>query len=473
MKRQTLLSGSALLATTALSTAAVAGAFVPLVAAGGIVATKMTAIGLSAQVFGGTAPETLTLGGAASGGQVALDFTNALTTTYDVTVTPTGANFVSAATVSVASYKKDTGGSLVIDPSLAGCTVQVLTDRVLIEDCAPGNVGGPSNVLLISGLQFNEANGLATAGSSISLSAVVAAANGGTTFETVASTAIITSKDSVESTITAGTTGQLINTSVPPFATFAAAATTLSLGNVKNSSSAAVGTDLATNLAAVPSAITNTVELTVTHGVLTDAATTMLVAGATTVVASNFNSNVASFTFVGATTITSYDVSVTFNGSTAVNNWAAGTVDMVFTKGTAIATAIANTSGSLAAIARSGMSTTINTANSSVAGGTAFQSLVRITNNGTVAGAATVVVRNDATGAILGTFTTGDISANGTLQISMPTIEGATGITPAGQYNLAISGPFTGYAQHVMFNSTAGTFVDLSGFRKGAGTNAP
>ena len=67
MKRQTLLSGSALLATTALSTAAVAGAFVPLVAAGGIVATKMTAIGLSAQVFGGTAPETLVLGGSISG----------------------------------------------------------------------------------------------------------------------------------------------------------------------------------------------------------------------------------------------------------------------------------------------------------------------------------------------------------------------------------------------------------------------
>jgi hypothetical protein len=197
------------------------------------------------------------------------------------------------------------------------------------------------------------------------------------------------------------------------------------------------------------------------------------VAGAVTVIASNFKSNVASFTFVGATTITSYDISVAFNGTTAVGNWAAGTVDMVFTKGSALATGIANASGSLAAIARSGMSTSINTANSSVAGGTAFQSLVRITNNGVVAGAATVIVRNDKTGVILGTFTTADIVANGSLQISMPTIEGATGITPAGQYNLAISGPFTGYAQHVMFNSTAGTFVDLSGFRKGAGTNAP
>jgi len=473
MKRQTLLSGSALLATTALSTAAVAGAFVPLVAAGAIVATKMTAIGLSAQVFGGTAPETLVLGGSISGGQIALDFTNTITNTFDVTITPTGANFVSASSVKVASYKKDSNKSLVLDATLGGCTVQVLTDRILIEDCAVGSVATKSDVLLISGLQFNEANGLATVGSSISLSAIVQAANGGTTFETVASTAIITSKDSVESTIKAGTTGKLINTSVPPFATFASAATTVSLANIKNSSSAAVGADLATNLAATPSAITNTVELTVTHGVLTDAATTQLVAGAVTVIASNFKSNVASFTFVGATTITSYDISVAFNGTTAVGNWAAGTVDMVFTKGSALATGIANASGSLAAIARSGMSTSINTANSSVAGGTAFQSLVRITNNGSVAGAATVIVRNDKTGVILGTFTTADIVANGSLQISMPTIEGATGITPAGQYNLAISGPFTGYAQHVMFNSTAGTFVDLSGFRKGAGTNAP
>ncbi len=479
MKRQTLLIGSALLATTALSSAAMAGTIVNKVANGAVQVTTLTPIALSSQVFGGTTPEALTIGGAASGGEVNLDFTNSLTTTFDVTLSPTGGDFVGSPTVSVLAYAESASSTVRLDQTLSGCTVQVLTDRILIEDCLTGSEYAKIDVLTVSGLQFNEANGLATAGSSISLSAVVQGANGGATFETIASTAIITGTDSIATTVTAGTTGTLLNTATPAFATLTGGTTRLSLGSVRNSAPTTVGTDLSTSIA-VGTNLSSFVELTVTHGVLTDAATTEINAtpggggNSATVRASNFNSNVASFTFSAATDILdSYDISVVFDGSTAIQNWSAGTVDVVFTAGTAVATAPNSATGSLAALTRGGMSVQINTANSSVAGGTQFQSLVRIVNNGTVAGAATITVVNDADGTTLGTFTTGDIAAGATLQVDMPTIEGATGITPAGQYGLTVSGAFTGYAQHVMFNSVDSLFVDLSGFRIGTGANTP
>lgn len=479
MKRQTLLTGSALLATTALSSAAVAGTIVPVVAAGAVQTTVLTPIALSSQIFGGTTPENLTIGGAASGGQVNLDFTNALTAAFDVRLSATNAQYTGS-TVAVSAYSESTasGQTLRFDSSLTACTVQVLTDRVLIDDCLTGSDYGKIDVLTVSGLQFNEANGLSTAGTSISLSGFVQS-TAGETFETITSTAVITGTDSIETTVTAGTTGTLLNTATPAFATLTGGTTRLSLGNVKNSAPTTTGTNLSTSIA-TGTLLTSLVELTVTHGVLTDAATTEINAtpsagNSATVIASNFNSNIASFTFTAANQlIASYDVSVVFNGTTAIQNWSAGTMDVVFSVGTTTATAPATTQGSLASLSRGGMSVQINTANSSVAGGSTFQSLVRIVNNGSVAGAATIVVLNDADGTTLGTFTTGDIAAGATLQVDMPTIEGAAGITPAGQYGLSISGAFTGYAQHVMFNSVDNLFVDLSGFRIGTATaNTP
>jgi|SaaInl48_10m_RNA_FD_contig_71_168748_length_1523_multi_62_in_0_out_0_1 hypothetical protein len=477
MKRQTLLISSALLATTALSTAATAGTIVPTAAAGAILATSFTPLALAAQVFGGTTPETLLIGGSDSGAEISLDFTNSLTTTFDMRLDPAGAQFTGT-TVDVLAFAEDTAGTLVAEASLQGCTVQVLTDRILVEDCLTGTATTAIDVLMLTGIQFNEANGLATVGASISISGQVTGASGGSTFETITSAAIVTSADALKVVASAGGTGTLLNTATPAFATLTGGATTLSLGSVNNSLAATVGTDLSTAVAGTQ--VTAAVELTVTHGVLTDSATTQLVATAsgtptrTTVIASNFNSNVASFDFaLPADLLGSFDISVVFNGTTAIQNWSAGTIDAVFTIGSVLAAAPASATGSLAALSRGGMSVQINTANSSVAGGTQFQSLVRIVNNGTVAGAATIVVRNDADGTTLGTFTTGDIAAGATLQVDMPTIEGATGITPAGQYGLTVSGAFTGYAQHVMFNSVDSLFVDLSGFRIGAGANNP
>lgn len=484
MKRQTLLTGSALLATTALSTVALAGTVQNIAADSTPLLTVLTPKNVSAQIFGGTAPESIVIGGTTTGAEFMLDFTTALTTTFDVTLTTTGAENTGSA-VAVTTFAESTalGQTLQLAASLVGCTVQVLTDRILINDCLTGSAYGRIDVMTVSGLAFDEANGLATAGTSISLSGLVTDGAGGTTFETISSGAIITSNDSIEATTRAGTNGTLLNTATPAFATLTGPTTRLLLGSVNTSNTAAVGTDLSVLITAGGgnTDVTSFVELTITHGVLTDLATDKVhanaVAGggaAITVLASNFNGNIASFTFSGTAQIfSSFDISVVFDGSTAVSAWSAGTLDVSFTAGAATSTAQPSVAGTLASLSRGGLGVQINTANSSVAGGQQFQSLVRIVNNGTVAGAATIVVLNDATGTVLGTYTSAEIAAGATLQLDMPTIESAAGITAAGQYGLSISGAFTGYAQHVMFNATDSLFVDLSGFRIGSGTNNP
>jgi hypothetical protein len=129
-------------------------------------------------------------------------------------------------------------------------------------------------------------------------------------------------------------------------------------------------------------------------------------------------------------------------------------------------TAVPGASGTLAALTRGGFSTQINTVQSSAGNGsTIFQSLIRLVNNGTVAGPVSILVRDDADGSSYGTYTTATIAPNASLQVSVPTIETALGITAKGQYQLGLSGPIDGYAQHVQFNSVDNHFVDLSGFR--------
>lgn len=479
MKRQTLQIGGALLATTALSTAAAAGSFKTYASSTNV--TNLTPITVSTQVFGSTGPENVSLGGALTGGQVNLDFSAALTNAFDVVINVSGAQFVQANTVNVDEYSESTvaGQTLNFEGSATGCAVQVLADRIELDDCLP-NTGGTVDTLIISGLQFNEANGLATAGSSISLSGTVFNSDRTSTFETITSGAVVTSADSLETTVTAGSTLNLLNTTTPAFSTLSGGTAFGSLGNVKVSRTAAFGTDLSTQLGTSATNLTSFVEFTVTHGVLTDAATTNITvtpAGETAVAVTptQFNGNIASFGFDSDSTVLgSFDITVNFTGSTTISAWSAGTIDVAFTAGTQAAGAPTSATGALAAISRSGMNVQINTAQSTAGNGSdLFQSLVRIVNNGSVSGAATIIVLNDATGTVLGTYTSASIAPGASLQVSVADIEAQTGITPSGQYGLSISGAFTGYAQHVMYNSVDNLFVDLSGFRIGSGENNP
>ena len=469
MKKQVLNYGSALLATTALSGGtAYAGSLVTETAAGGVPPTTLTAAKLSAQVFGGTttAQKAVTLGPIG----VSLDFSNAYTTKFDVEIEGTNSDFTG--TVTAKAYAT-VGGSISVLAGTAGCTVQVLTERILIEDCLVSSATAIDH-LNVSGIAFNQANGLATAGSSISLNAIVRGQSNNT-FETLASRAIVTSQNSTKVSSFASTAATIRNAAVPAFSDLAAGATAFSMGVVTVSGTGAVGTDLSTAIT-TGDALSGSLELTVTHGVLADAATTAIDVASSTVGGgaatasvrkSNFNGSVASFDYTASNTVVgSYDIEVNFDGTTAIATYAAGTVDVVFSAGTSNLGAAPAGQGTLAGLTRDGFSTQMNTVQSSAGNGsTVFQSFIRVVNNGSVAGALNIVVRDDTDGSSYGTYTSGTIAANSTLQISMPTIETALGITPAGQYQLALSGPFDGYAQHVMFNSVDNHFVDLSGFR--------
>ena len=74
----------------------------------------------------------------------------------------------------------------------------------------------------------------------------------------------------------------------------------------------------------------------------------------------------------------------------------------------------------------------------------------------------------------VGTYTTPTvIPAGGSIQVSVPTIEAALGVTAnsATSYTLLISGAFPGYVQHLSLAAN-GSLVDLDGFRNG-GAGAP
>ena len=466
MKRQSLYIGGALLVTTALSTTAMAGSFVDDPGAGGNPGTVLTPIALSAQVFGSTSPENVTLGTTT----IYVNFSNSLTMTFDFEIESTNSDFDGSATaVTPQTTKGATGASLNDAGTFSGCTVQVLTERVLVEDClgASASLDG----MRISGVVFDEANGLSTVGNSIALSGLVRGQSGNT-FETLSSATLVTSQNGLSTTASAGSTLTINNSADPPFSSLTGGSTTGSLGTVRATATGAIATDLSTTILAA-AAFATTMEFTITHGVLTDGAVTGLDveedAGATTtfsIIPSSFVGSVASVNITGAAVLGSYDIQVNFDGSAAINAWSAGTVDVAFSPGSTQLTASPAVSGSLASLVRGGFSTQFNTTQSTAGtGATLFQSLLRIVNNGSVAGTVTLTVRDDADGSLYGNFTTETIEPNSSIQVSMAAIEEGLSITQAGQYQTAVSGSISGYAQHVMFNSVDNLFVDLSGFR--------
>jgi len=482
MKRQTLQIGSALLATTALSSTAIAGSVTDASSTAVQAASNLTAISLSAQVFGGLTPEAISLGPAAWN----FDLTNSLTSKFTLELRSSNSDFVT--TGGAVGVYSESGTTLQLATTFTGCTVQTLTDRILVQDCLDisSNSGAGIDVLQISGIVFDEANGLATVGSSIALSGSVLGDGSAGTFETITSANVVTSTNSLSASHRQGVAGSISNTATPAFSTLAASAVTLDLGSVALSAgTGVVGTDLATALTGSFTNIVSALELTVEHGVLTDVATTNLVltpgAGAVsatqTFVPTTTAGNTASFDVdvSGSSPLGSYDIVVNFDNSDAISAWPAGTLTASYSVGDAVnLSAIADSTGGLAALSRAGMSAAVNTAQSSTGAGTTFNSLVRIVNNGTVSGTAVIVVTNDADGSILGTYTTATIEPGATLQVDIPTIEAGASITPdGGQYGLAVSGAFTGYIQHLMFNTATESLVDLSGFRLGTGTNNP
>ena len=116
MKRQSLYLGGALLATTALSTmslpsTAEAGTFINFVADGTMPSPMLTAVPLSAQIFPAASPEAVTL---ELTGDLTINFSNALTTTFDVEVEGTNSDFTAGA-IAVLSEDDVSGVLNVVD----------------------------------------------------------------------------------------------------------------------------------------------------------------------------------------------------------------------------------------------------------------------------------------------------------------------------------------------------------------------
>lgn len=467
MKRQSLYIGGALLATTALSTSVQAGTIVDLIADGGVPGTTLATASLSAQVFGPAEANTVKLGGLDDLAAFTINFDNSLTTTFDFEIESTNSDFNTGFAIGVFEEGAGRMHTMLTKPDgFEGCTVQVLTERILVEDCMPGE-GNTIDAVTASGVIFDEANGLATAGTSIVLSGIVRGQSNNT-FELISNGTLVTSANAAKTTITAGAAAIISNTATPPFSDLNSA-TRLTLATVDIAKNDVVGIDLSTKV--LEADLAASAEFTITHGVLTDAATTSVeivsdAAPTQSAVPSVFNGNVASFNIDGMNVVNKFDVEVNFDGTTAISAWSAGTLDVTFSPGTSTESAIPSASGSMAALSRGGFSTELNTLQSSAGNGaTLFQSFVRVVNNGAVAGTAILSVRDDSDGSLYGHFTTATIEPNATVQVGMPAIEADLGITGAGQYKIGISGSIAGYAQHVMFNSVNNTFVDLSGFR--------
>ncbi len=430
-----------------------------------------------------------------SNNAVLIDFTNAMTTEFNVQLDITNASFSGTATAT--PYSQSTTDSLEAMTSVTGCTVQVLADKLLINNCNPTASTAPRiDALAISGIVLTAANALSTAGTSVTLSGIVRNSTNTTTYENMTSAAWITSKSAADAAIQTGGAIVVDNTATGPFTlvglTGANATTAATLGTVHFSATSAVGTDLSVVFG--QGDIGSNVEVKVTHGILSQSALTSISltqATSASLTQGQFVSGTASFT-VGSVSLNGAAITVQFNGTTPITS-TTGTASATVTPNAEglLLSAVGAFTGNVAAFTRGGLSIELNTLQPTAElGSTLYQSFVRLTNTSSDAGIATITVKDDVTGTTLGSFTTaaltdaisagklgagGTVPAGATFQFGSADIEANVPTAAASKhpYKVIVSGAFNGYAQHVMWNSVAGSFYDLSGFRNGALTVDP
>ena len=108
--------------------------------------------------------------------------------------------------------------------------------------------------------------------------------------------------------------------------------------------------------------------------------------------------------------------------------------------------------------------TTLMNVHSSLLSG--YPSAVIIHNTSTTNISLSLAIYHQITGQRLGTYSTGQIPANGQLILSVPTIEAGAGISPSSSsayhYNIKSNTTFTGYLQHLLNNQAAGVTTDMT-----------
>ena len=92
------------------------------------------------------------------------------------------------------------------------------------------------------------------------------------------------------------------------------------------------------------------------------------------------------------------------------------------------------------------------------------QSFLRFHNNSSIAGTMTATVRNFATGASFGQWTSPSVAPNGESQFAIGTIESELGISAMKPeyYTMSINASTGGYIQHVLWRPADGTLTNLS-----------
>jgi hypothetical protein len=497
-KQQLFTAGSVLLATTALTGVANAGiiASSATTAAGTALsgATTMTAINVAQTLFSATAAtaNAVSLGPT----NIFVAFSNNFTaaTKFSMEITPVNAGFVLAVDARV--LLSNSGSFLLVNNTVAASTactsVTPLTTKIILDGCgglsnkvvqtngAGNNVSASYGGVLFSGVSFNNASGLASVGSAISVSGLVYNANNTSqSFESITAANVVVSAVPVSATVGSGGTFTANASSTPvAFSYSGTAVVTMALAYVDITGTGTLAADLSTitNADTTTSALQliSSIQVTVAAAALSQAAATAVVAnnlsgalpaGYFNGTVANFSAGVATFSVNAGQGFTSFVIQVAFSGTTALTAASAGTVTVAFGIGNSMGQAVPTVTGKTGAISLGGFNAELNTFLTSA--NTSFSSFARIHNNGILAGTAIVTVRNDATGVTMGSYTTSSIATNQTLQISAKDIETGAGITAAAgvNYTLSISGAFSGYAQHIIFNPATGQLADLSAFR--------
>lgn len=505
-KQQLYTFGGALLASTALSGAAHALTWGKSVSGSLVLSTS--AISIANTLFATTASTANAVVLSANGtNRVMARFSNVYSfatvpsTGFSVEMSPTGATFANASLDSAkflivgshgTTFQATISASSVCSNAVGFSTQFVLNGCTAANGTTGANINSSMTIggVLFSGVTFSNASGLATAGSSIQLTGRVYNTTTSGNFEAAATGNVITSaaplavSTSTRANVTvSATTTPLAFTSLATSNTGVSTATlTMDLTLILLTGTGTFRDDLTTVSTAALEI--SSARITVTSAILSSGAVHNVYVNRTTdtrtnsLTAANFSGGTVTFVIEDATAV-SYMVGIAFNGTAAIPAASTGTTTIVFGLESTNGQAIASASAGAAGTAQGGFRAEVNMFGASNA--SPYSSYLRIHNNGGVAGAVSLTIRNDdhTSGAILGSaFSTAAIQPGGTMQLSAAEMEGTTTSTklpsgganvPAasrtGAYTIQATGPIVGYVQHILFDGT--NVADLSAFRNG------
>lgn len=525
MNKQHLYTfGGALLATTALSSAANAltvGRWASTGAAGGEIAFATSGLTIANTIF---SPTASTANGVVITPSVARAFgarfsnvynsNTALNTAFSIEMVPSGAEFTNGTALlanvdllvslgtAAGTAISSIGAEVACSAAIGFGTTFVINGCTAAAGTVGANGGAGANAsinivgVMFSGVTFTNASGLATVGNTVQLTGRVYNTATSGVFEQASTGTILTAGAPVTVSVTNPGNVTASATSTPTAfsaltATNAGQTTnTMDLINIMVTGTGALLANLGT--VADPDNSLSSISVTVASAAFSGGATVVQItspgAGATTInTVTAFSGGTVTFHLhdvdYGAANTAS--VRISWNGTSVIPEVAAGTATAVAAS-EALDLVVATVTGATASISQGGFRAEINTFNSS--GNGPFGSYLRIHNNGAVAGGVNITVRNDdhASGATLGSvFTTAAIQPGATMQLSAAEIEdtatstklpaGGANIPAAsrvGSYTLRISGPIVGYVQHILFDGNS--VADLSSFRNsGQSASAP